>query len=609
MFNPFKIPLKALTSRWFQKSFIVQSGLFLLILILLSFGVRQSLRFYLIHTTEYYGLHQIDTIKEFPNLLKFCEQKKWNEIDSSLEISIHNQSKVIFCKDNNTFGPHLEFLQERNDYSYLKNNNQNKLYLYVEKRIVESRACKNCVIQIGLPIQTYQPLLLQLDKILVPFSLGIYLVVLALSLWGGINIIRPLTEILRKITKLKNMHAQTLSPINASENKIDEWDWAQQSLDHLQNEMEKTFGQMAVENRKMATLLESISDSIIALDKEEKVIFANNQFKFNFIPIDLTTFNIYELNILKVINRNELSEMFYRAIETGIFVRKRNLELSVRGGVEIKYYDLSVNPIKDSNELTLGCVCIFHDVTERRLAEQMREDFVSNVSHEIRTPLTAMKGYVQMLNESDKHSPEEIKMFLNKIESNSDRLNLLFQDILTLSLIESQPDLSREKINFQELTENVLSNLTHSYSSKNINVKTIYEIESGEANPGLLEQILINLVVNAFKYTKDSGEIIIRWSAHKPSNEDELAISDSWFDLEVKDTGIGIEAVHIPRLFERFYRVDHSRSRDMGGTGLGLAIVKHIAQNHLGKVIVQSTPGISSTFIVSIPNIQGKLNL
>ena len=173
--HPIQISFKALRSRWFQKSFLLQSSLFLIALGILSFGVRQSLRFYLYQTASDYGLHQIDAIKEFPELLSWCTEKKWNQIDPTLEISIHQKGLTLFCKDNNTYGPKFEFLQSKNSYSYFKKNNQNQSYLYVGKKILRSKACNNCVIQIGLPLSTYQPLLLKLDQILIPFSLSAFI--------------------------------------------------------------------------------------------------------------------------------------------------------------------------------------------------------------------------------------------------------------------------------------------------------------------------------------------------------------------------------------------------------------------------------------------------
>lgn len=451
-------------------------------------------------------------------------------------------------------------------------------------------------------------LLEELDLTLFFFAIGTYLCALAFSLWGSINIIRPLTEILIKVENLRKFHNRTASfdkdQKQLSESESDEWDWLQKSLDQVHHDMEKTFGEMAVENRKMSTLLESLSDSIIALDKEQKIIFANNQFQKNFIPHDLRHFNMSEFKILEIIGNKDIDDIFYRTISLGENTRRRNLELSARGGLEKHFYDLSINPLKDFQDKMIGAVFVFHDVTDRKLAEQMREDFVSNVSHEVRTPLTAMKGYVQILKENRDKIPSTEQSYLDKIESNADRLNLLFQDILTLSLIESETTLHREIINFQELTENAILNIKQSFRNKMIDVKCSYEIKEGEANPGMMEQVLTNLVVNAFKYSLEKRNINIRWKNFVPFSQEEKTISSSWFCLEVEDEGMGIAKEHMPRLFERFYRVDHSRSREMGGTGLGLSIVKHIAQNHLGKVSVKSKVGKGSLFTVFIPNLK-----
>jgi len=238
----------------------------------------------------------------------------------------------------------------------------------------------------------------------------------------------------------------------------------------------------------------------------------------------------------------------------------------------------------------LGAVAVFADVTEQKMAEQMREDFVANVSHEVRTPLTAMKGYAQMLKNLVKEG--QALEFINKIEHNSDRLTALFQDILQLSVIESTTRAKKEAVQVEDITSSVLSNLKQVYADKKIEVKIRYDIKTIWANPAMMEQVLTNLLENAMKYTPAQSSIELNWRRGK-SNVNDI--------LEVIDNGPGIAPEYLPRLFERFYRVDSSRSRDQGGTGLGLAIVKHIVQIHDGKVDVESVVGTGTTFKIKLP--------
>ena len=236
-------------------------------------------------------------------------------------------------------------------------------------------------------------------------------------------------------------------------------------------------------------------------------------------------------------------------------------------------------------------------MTERKLAEQMREDFVANVSHEIRTPLTAIKGFAQIIRDTPAEQMDTVRPFFDKLENNADRLTNLFNDILQLSVIESKLKVSKETIFTGEITEAVVTNVKQSYLDKKVVVETSYEIEKVWANPQFFEQLLTNLIENAHKYTLSGGHIYINWTQIEDKDD-----KKKWDVVKVRDSGIGIPKEHHARLFERFYRVDYSRSREMGGTGLGLAIVKHIVQIHNGKISVDSKEGEGTTFTVKIPS-------
>jgi len=273
------------------------------------------------------------------------------------------------------------------------------------------------------------------------------------------------------------------------------------------------------------------------------------------------------------------------------------MELAIKGGKRNSFFDVKVNPVIDQKGEVFGAVGVFHDVTERKLAEQMREDFVANVSHEIRTPLTAIKGFAQVIRDTPPEKMDTVRPFFDKLESNADRLTNLFNDILQLSLIESKLKVSKETVIPQEITDAVITNVKQSYLNKHITIETHYDLDKIWVNPPFLEQVLTNLIDNAHKYTPTGGHIKIEWTKSKNPEKKE-----KWDILKVTDSGIGIPKEHHARLFERFYRVDYSRSREMGGTGLGLAIVKHIVQIHNGKIAVESKEGEGTTFIIKIPS-------
>jgi len=224
----------------------------------------------------------------------------------------------------------------------------------------------------------------------------------------------------------------------------------------------------------------------------------------------------------------------------------------------------------------------------------MRKDFVANVSHEIKTPLTAIKGFVETLHRGSVDTPEESDRFLGIIQKHVDRLSSIIDDLLSLSRIEQEDE--RQAIQFEnrpinDIFRSAVQICRSKAEEKNIDISLDCDehLES-YIDPTLLEQAVVNLLDNAIKYSEPNSAI------HLTAN-----LNDSEVKIIVEDQGIGIAKKHLPRLFERFYRVDKARSRKLGGTGLGLAIVKHIAQAHGGQVTVNSTPGKGSMFTIHLP--------
>jgi len=224
----------------------------------------------------------------------------------------------------------------------------------------------------------------------------------------------------------------------------------------------------------------------------------------------------------------------------------------------------------------------------------MRRDFVANVSHEIKTPLTAIKGFVETLHRGNVDDPEEARRFLIIIQKHADRLSSIVEDLLSLSRIEQEDEEKNIKLKegyVGDVFRSVMQICRSKAEEKNITIRPVCdEPISAKFDTTLLEQALVNLLDNAIKYSEPKSTIFLK----AQQNHSDLRIS-------VEDQGIGIAKKHLPRLFERFYRVDKSRSRNLGGTGLGLAIVKHIAQAHGGNVTVESELGVGSVFTIHLP--------
>jgi two-component system, OmpR family, phosphate regulon sensor histidine kinase PhoR len=261
-------------------------------------------------------------------------------------------------------------------------------------------------------------------------------------------------------------------------------------------------------------------------------------------------------------------------------------------GPERQVFDLRVVPIGNANgHGAEGALGVFFDITRTERLELVRQEFLSNVSHELRTPLTAIIAFVETLETGAMEDPESCQRFLSIIRKNASRMHGLIDDILELTAIEGgNVQLRAVPVDLYELVADVCSSLAAKAAAQNVTLKNDVSPDVVvHADPRRLEQMLTNLIDNGIKFSRENGTVSI---SHELGARDKIL---------VQDNGDGIPTQHLERLFERFYRVDRARSRDMGGTGLGLAIVKHLALLHGGEVTVTSDLGKGSTFTIHLP--------
>jgi two-component system phosphate regulon sensor histidine kinase PhoR len=263
------------------------------------------------------------------------------------------------------------------------------------------------------------------------------------------------------------------------------------------------------------------------------------------------------------------------------------MDIQVAGSAE-RIWKISCAPIVSRKGKVHAVVAVFYDITELERVERMRKDFVINVSHELRTPLAAIQGYAETLLDGAIDDPNTNRRFMRILCQNAERLAQLTSDLMTLSQIEVQArELHFTTHSVKDLLEEAAASavMTAEKKALTFDVDPVADDLYVECDSGAIHQVLSNLLDNAAKYTPAGGSIRL---GARPK-EDRV-------EFYVQDTGIGIPNEHIPRLFERFYRVDKARSRELGGTGLGLAIVKHLVLAHYGSVRVDSEPGAGSTF-------------
>jgi two-component system, OmpR family, phosphate regulon sensor histidine kinase PhoR len=331
-------------------------------------------------------------------------------------------------------------------------------------------------------------------------------------------------------------------------------------------------------------LFNSMLEGLLLLDRNRRIYLANRAFQGLF---GLKT-ELRGKTIMDALRLHELAELVER-VETEGQVFDHELKLPELSG---RWLRVNAATISDSTGKREGMILVFHDVTRLKQLERTREDFVANVSHELRTPLSLIKGYVETLLDGARDNPEVAERFLKIIERNAERLDLLIQDLLTISALESgRMQLNLHPVELRPLVEKVFSDLHAKAENKNVSLVNELPELAAVADTNRLDQVLANLVDNAIKYGRAEGAV--RVGGKK--------LDDGKLEIFVQDDGPGIPPESLDRVFERFYRVDKARSRDQGGTGLGLSIVKHIVHSHGGEVWAESEPGKGATFFFTLP--------
>lgn len=351
----------------------------------------------------------------------------------------------------------------------------------------------------------------------------------------------------------------------------------------MARELKYTVLQLKDRNIKLESILNSINSGLIAIDADYNIMLLNH-LSYKFLGINdgnLINRNFYEVvqnkSVLNLLNKSTVNNEY--AVEE---INHNNL----------KILRISANPIINTDSKGIGTVLLIEDITQIKKLEQIRSEFVSNVTHELKTPLTSIKGFVDTLKNGAIEDFDIAKHFLDIIDIEAERLYKLIQEILTLSEIETRDkDINMAEIQIDILINSVKKILQPLADKKGIKLEFV--VESGMinlfCNKDRIIQLLINLIENSIKYT-EQGCV----KAEFKNNSNILVIT-------IEDTGIGIPEQSIPRIFERFYRVDKGRSRKAGGTGLGLSIVKHIVILYNGKIEVQSKLGEGSIFKVNLP--------
>jgi two-component system phosphate regulon sensor histidine kinase PhoR len=362
---------------------------------------------------------------------------------------------------------------------------------------------------------------------------------------------------------------------------LEEWRHAQVRADQLQARLQVLESQQY----QAEVILASMVEGVCALDKEGYVVWLNPAAQR---VLGLPAHQVFGKRFLDLFRQPDLDTLITRVLALG---EPESRELRLFGPPE-RVLSLQVAPC-EGGTTGAALVLVAQDVTETRRLEGLRREFVANVSHELKTPLTSIRGLVETLLGGALEDPAHNRRFVGLIEEDTVRLTRLIDDLLDLSRIESKAlVLQPQAITLRPLLEQLVASFQPQLQAGQVSLSLVapddLPLVSGDVER--LRQIFINLLDNAIKFNKVGGRVDVTARSEGP-----------WVRVAVQDTGSGIPAPDLPRIFERFYRVDKARARALGGTGLGLAIVKHLVELHQGTVSVESCPDQGSTFTVSLP--------
>lgn len=495
--------------------------------------------------------------------------------------SSHNPLEM----DNHKNRPEiLEAFQNGSGESLRFSNTLNRDLFYVAK-LVPDQNHPLAVVRLSVP-------LLSIEETFREIYRNVFLIMLMIAIvagWASLHLARRISRPLIAMQKTAKSYAEGKLSHRMTLPNTEEIAILANSMNTMAEKLSEQIQTVTRERNEREAILYSMVEGVLALDNQGKIL-SFNQAALN--VFDIQSLEIYGKDFDEVFQNPTLLELVRELLQTQKTVEHEIVFEKAKGKIRLQTHG---RLLKDANDDVIGVLIVFHDVTRLHQLEGMRKNFVANVSHELKTPLTAIKGFVETLQEGALHNPKQAEHFLDIIAKQADRLHETIHDLLTLSQIEKEAENKQVefvKANINDIVQSAID-ICQAKSNQNF-VDIQFQPEEKpvyvKANLRLMEQAIINLVDNAIRYTEAGEEVCVF-----------VKLQQNEVKILVQDSGPGIEKKHLSRIFERFYRVDKARARDSGGSGLGLAIVKHIVQTHLGHVDVESELGKGSVFQISLP--------
>ena len=444
------------------------------------------------------------------------------------------------------------------------------------------------ICRVALPMVAVNTAIGNLRQIVLIASMAGLILAIVFSVFSTSVITKPIQKLTQMTQSLAAGNINSRVPVD-SRNELGQ---LSQNFNLMADRIQEQIDTISEEHRRSATILRNMGEGVLLVNGASEITYAN--------PTAISMLALPEAYIGKAlieINRiPELQALLKKAEQTET-IAFAEIQL---GNLREPEAEVTVVPVSAGQEY----IIVVHDVTKERQLERIRADFVANVSHELRTPLTTIRGYAETLLSENSVRTKTAEQFIVKILNHSARLTRLISDLLELSRLElGEVELKRSPCHLNTFHEPLLDVFEPLLEESGLVLKWEIpeKLPTVNVDPQLFMQILVNLIDNAIKYTPDSGTITVAAEiCRREETEGSNTVSEE-FILSVKDTGTGIPMESQSRVFERFYRVDEGRAREMGSTGLGLAIVKHIVLSHNGRIWLESTLGQGSIFYVAVP--------
>jgi two-component system phosphate regulon sensor histidine kinase PhoR len=504
-------------------------------------------------------------------------------VDSEGKVLADNQSDPAQM-DNHANRPEIQQAWRAGTGSSVRlSRTLDKNELYFARRAGQS-SDNALILRLALPLQEISAGFRTAQKELLLVSLIPFL----LALVFGYFLTRSLAQRIGKIQEFSENVARGNFSARVKEITPDELGKLSLSLNATADEMQRFVNELQEERNRVTAILEGVRAGVLATDSEERITLMNPTLAR---MLQLEPKDSVGRKVLEIVRNVELKQVFDRVLEEKKEV-KATIEINLSSP---RVFEVVAVPLNESVPLPSGAVAVLHDITRLKELEAIRRDFVANVSHELRTPLTSIRGFAETLLEGGLEDEKNNRRFVEIIKTHAIHLSELTSELLSLATLESEGfSLNYQEFDLKVLVHEVLES-TRSLASRKkqaIAVKMADELPRFKADRDRIGQVLTNLLDNAIKFTAEEGKIMVQVN---------LTSAGDALELHVQDNGIGIPSADLPRVFERFYRVDKVRSRDQGGTGLGLSIVKHIVEAHQGRIDVRSALGQGSQFTVILP--------